>query len=385
LAENDRPIIGILSQPTFGALSQVGDVYIPVDSELHVRLTFAMKILVVLFFAFLACACAVSRPMRHPRVLPQVGDNAPAITSDLIATINSNPKSSWTAGENKGSAVYGATMRQARGMMGALKSPRKILPEKTNFDFSTKLPVNFSAITQWPSCSSIGTILDQSACGSCWAFGAKEAIWDRYCIHLNISSTKINVSVDDLVACCDACGMGCGGGFPDAAWDYWVQTGLVTDSCLPYPLPSCDHHLNNSKMPCPSNEYPTPACPQPKKCSDTEVWQSVIHKGKSAYTITQGMNAMMNEIYTNGPVETAFDVYQDFLSYTGGVYKHTTGPLLGGHAVKILGWGVEDNELYWLVANSWNVHWGLNGFFKILRGVNECGFEDTVWGGVPLN
>jgi len=45
---------------------------------------------------------------------------------------------------------------------------------------------------------------------------------------------------------------------------------------------------------------------------------------------------------TNGPVEAAFNVYEDFLTYKTGVYKHTTGSLLGGHAVKCLGWGVEN-------------------------------------------
>ena len=32
---------------------------------------------------------------------------------------------------------------------------------------------------------------------------------------------------------------------------------------------------------------------------------------------------------------------------------------------------------YWLVANSWSPHWGEKGFFKILRGANECGIETT--------
>lgn len=41
-----------------------------------------------------------------------------------------------------------------------------------------------------------------------------------------------------------------------------------------------------------------------------------------------------------------------------GVYKHTSGSVLGGHAVKILGYGVESGEKYWLVANSWNPDWG---------------------------
>ena len=60
------------------------------------------------------------------------------------------------------------------------------------------------------------------------------------------------------------------------------------------------------------------------------------------------------EIMKNGPVEGAFTVYADFPSYQSGVYQHTAGAALGGHAIKILGWGVENNVKYWLVANSWN-------------------------------
>jgi len=91
----------------------------------------------------------------------------------------------------------------------------------------------------------------------------------------------------------------------------------------------------------------------------------------------------MQEIFKNGPVETAFTVYEDFLTYKQGVYHHVSGSELGGHAVKIIGWGVEDGKKYWLTANSWNPDWGMSGFFKILRGTDECGFEDEVNGGVP--
>jgi len=31
-----------------------------------------------------------------------------------------------------------------------------------------------------------------------------------------------------------------------------------------------------------------------------------------------------------------------------------SGAQLGGHAIKILGWGVDQGTKYWLVANSWN-------------------------------
>lgn len=40
---------------------------------------------------------------------------------------------------------------------------------------------------------------------------------------------------------------------------------------------------------------------------------------------------------------------QDFAHYKSGVYKHITGYALGGHAVKLIGWGTsDDGEDYWV-------------------------------------
>jgi len=55
---------------------------------------------------------------------------------------------------------------------------------------------------------------------------------------------------------------------------------------------------------------------------------------------------------------------------------------MGGHAVRIIGYGEEDGTKYWLVSNSWNVHWGEQGHFRILKGVNHCGFEEDVVAGM---
>ena len=57
--------------------------------------------------------------------------------------------------------------------------------------------------------------------------------------------------------------------------------------------------------------------------------------------------------------EQGFFVFPD-VSVTG-VYRHVTGEEVGGHTVKILGWEVENGVDYWLVANSWNTHWGDKG------------------------
>ncbi|VDP88771.1 unnamed protein product [Echinostoma caproni] len=91
----------------------------------------------------------------------------------------------------------------------------------------------------------------------------------------------------------------------------------------------------------------------------------------------------MKEIMINGPVEAVFNVYEDFVNYAFGIYQHTTGKLLGGHAVRLLGWGETGGEKYWLAANSWNDHWGMWGFFQIARGKNECGIESGVTAGIP--
>ena len=89
----------------------------------------------------------------------------------------------------------------------------------------------------------------------------------------------------------------------------------------------------------------------------------------------------MATIYGDGPVETAFTVYSDFENYVGGVYHHTSGGMFGGHAVRIVGWGVDSGSKYWKVANSWNPYWGEKGYFRIRRGNDECGIESQVTAG----
>lgn len=40
--------------------------------------------------------------------------------------------------------------------------------------------------------------------------------------------------------------------------------------------------------------------------------------GKTAYNVEADVNAIQAEIYKNGPVEGAFEVYEDFLQYKSG-------------------------------------------------------------------
>lgn len=91
---------------------------------------------------------------------------------------------------------------------------------------------------------------------------------------------------------------------------------------------------------------------------------------------------MQSDILEYGPIAATFTVYADFYSYTDGVYHHVTGANEGGHAIKIIGWGTENGVDYWLINNSWNIYWGIEGVFKIRRGTDECGIENGGAAGV---
>merc|ERR1712131_279052 len=66
--------------------------------------------------------------------------------------------------------------------------------------------------------------------------------------------------------------------------------------------------------------------------------------GQEPHDVMHEQRHIMKELMTNGPAETAFSVYEDFVNYKSGVYKHVHGRMLGGHAVRLLGSG-ERNSL----------------------------------------
>lgn len=88
---------------------------------------------------------------------------------------------------------------------------------------------------------------------------------DRICIASG-QKLQTRISAEDMLACCGACGNGCGGGYPSAAWNYWKGTGVVTgwlyndkSWCQSYAFPPCDHHTTGKYEPCGSSK-PTPKC-----------------------------------------------------------------------------------------------------------------------------
>ncbi|XP_031571473.1 cathepsin B-like [Actinia tenebrosa] len=261
------------------------------------------------------------------------------------------------------------TLEKASLMLGSKGGwPRENPPQERRVEIVENIPDTFDSRQRWPG--SIRPIRNQGQCGSCWAFGASETLSDRFAI---ASQNRIDVvlSAQQLVDC-DTDNSGCNGGWPIKAWNYMVKTGLLTKGCYgPYYAEQYQCRLNGSSITeCPSG-------------STAEVPR--FYHAKNAYGIpARNVPAMQTEIMTYGPVEADFTVYQDFFAYKSGVYTHTTGTQAGGHAIKVIGWGTENGVPYWLCANSWGTTWGLQGYFKIRRGADECGIEDGVTAGQAL-
>jgi cathepsin B len=314
-----------------------------------------------------------------------IDENAmPVISQEIVDKINSNPASTWKAEES--SRFSGMSVGDLRMMMGARFVYENLPTIKHSQDLLDAAPASFDPRTSRPECT--GKVLDQGFCGSCWAFGAVEAISDRLCISKQKqnggNASYVYLSPLDMTACNGGFFSGengCQGGQLGGAWNYAKKTGLVTESCFPYlksengPVPTCDP----TAQPClPESKFiKTPSCT--KKCANGNDWSADKHKLTNVYNIDASQ--LMAELATNGPVESAFTVYADFVHYKSGVYKHVTGSMLGGHAIKVIGYGTENGNDYWLVQNSWTTTWGDGGYFKIARGNDECGIEDQMIGG----
>ncbi|KAJ4458049.1 putative Gut-specific cysteine proteinase [Paratrimastix pyriformis] len=270
-----------------------------------------------------------------------------AHNANIISRINAHPGNTWRAGRTK---FEDWTVEQMKEFLSL-----EIPAHEAQYANSTAngLPDEFDCRKQWGDC--MVAVRDQAQCGSCWAFALSEVLSDRFCIAKCPAGL---LSPQDLVSC-DYLDSGCNGGNLGNSWSWAKSKGLATDACMPYT----------------SAAGVVAKCPT--KCADG----SAIVRHKAASYSHIPASGIQQEMFKNGPVEVAFDVYEDFMHYAGGIYKHTTGSYLGGHAVMAVGWGVENGVNYWIVQNSWANKWGEQGYFRIVRGTNECDIESMVYAG----
>lgn len=278
-----------------------------------------------------------------------------------------------------------------------------------------QLPENFDARQKWQD--AIGEALDQGTCGSCWAFASATAIADRfriaepdntelrirfaYCPFVDPPTpyTVMNtLSPYELVNCdiCEMeagqlpltaelmeeeCDMGCEGGYITHVYKYIAEHGITTMVCTP---PTCDPND-------PPHNYEMCDCIRGPTCR--------VYKPRNVYGIFTDtddkptrVNKAKEDLFAYGPITTGFTVYNSFYQFfdrnPNGIYTTESQPPgdlpLGGHAVDIVGWGVDPSSgiQYWLCRNSWGTRWGDHGFFRIQYDWGD--FLEPIWMGARI-
>ncbi|KAJ0396103.1 hypothetical protein ATCC90586_005303 [Pythium insidiosum] len=217
-------------------------------------------------------------------------------------------------------------------------------------------------------------------CGSCFAHGALSAAQDRIKI-LNkkrgFNGPDVMLGRQTFLNCAPAHGLssGCGGGEPSDIFEFMHHYGLPDETCLPYN--ATDHtKFVNTNYTCPPEGYCMNCITLPgdKSPSCFPVKKVVRYRAKK-YGRISGEHAMMKEL-RKGPITCGIACNDEFtFNYSAGIFHDKTGFVDIDHDVEIVGWGEENGVKYWNVRNSWGTYWGMNGFFKIIRGVNNLAIE----------
>ena len=269
---------------------------------------------------------------------------APAFAVDIEA-IRAAIRASgaqWTAGETSLSNLSPEEMADLANL--PLESPD--VEGEYYMDYPGPAKADVPRHLDWSKTengSYITPIKDQHPCGSCATFSTVGLVesW----IKLLNDNTFIEPDLAEQIV------WSCAGGLmPPASFFHtlgWLKkSGTADESCYPYQQSQCDES-SLGRMPCDD------------RCAD---WASRAFKIRSyRFYMWPKPDAYIQELQ-KGPIVAGFMVFEDFQAYNGGVYEHVSGRMLGGHAIQIVGYDLD--EEYWICKNSWGPSWGENGYFR---------------------
>jgi len=255
----------------------------------------------------------------------------------------STPLSALSPSEQKRRLGLIVTQTEMKKMAAAVKT--EAADELSAPDFA----VRFAAPTAKDWGNYVTSVKDQGSCGSCVSFGTCAAIESN----IRIKAQNPNLNIDLSEAFCQFCGGGsCSGWGLTSGLDFAKSTGVTDEACFPYQA---------KNMPCSD------------RCSN---WQDRLTKILS-YTSHSSMEARKNAIATIGPVVGGMAVYNDFFSYSSGIYQKTSGSTLAGyHCICVVGY--DDTQQCWIIKNSWGKNWGENGYCRIKYGQADL-LIDSSW------
>ena len=230
--------------------------------------------------------------------------------------------------------------------------------KKTDEMYATILPSAFD----WNDLGMVSPVKDQKACGSCYAFASVGMFEARARVQTNNNWQPL-FSEQEITSCSDY-SQGCSGGFPYLISKYGQDFGIVDENCYNYTATD-DECLAVD-----------PTC-QRWRISDYG-YIGDYYGGASEYAIRK-------EVYENGPVAVSIDAHDLSKKYDGGIwYPEAEIDALSwdpfvytSHVVVITGWGWDEESglPFWNIKNSWGTDFGINGYFKCMRGVDSIGVE----------
>jgi len=220
---------------------------------------------------------------------------------------------------------------------------------------NSSLPESFD----WRNISNrsyINPIKDQGACGSCYGFSATSAAEGAYNVALNLSDeNRAEFSESFLIWCLSDLPQykyhfnGCYG----SDYDYFELVSLTTHGTIL------------------SDQFPYTIY-DPGACA---YWENPRAKFSSRHRIPcNDIDAMKTAIMTNGPIDVAVDVIDEFYDYVDGIYTDTNTSCpespcyytFSNHAISLVGWGTDpEYGDYWILRNSWTSSWGEDGYMRI--------------------
>jgi C1A family cysteine protease/photosystem II stability/assembly factor-like uncharacterized protein len=189
-------------------------------------------------------------------------------------------------------------------------------------------PSEFLSSIDWSTHDS--PVKNQGSCGACWAFAAVALVENL--------GLQNDLSEQDIISCAYA--GDCGGGFYGQALNYIKNHGISPESCYPY-------------------TYSNGNCGD--KCQDPAFLEKI-----TTFDQLWGWPAELNNVkgaLQSGPIVVSFSVYADLYDYTDGIYTHSYGAYVGGHAVLVVGY--DDAEQCFKFKNSWGTSWGEDGYCRI--------------------
>jgi C1A family cysteine protease len=224
------------------------------------------------------------------------------------------------------------------------------------FDEKTySLPVGVKASQDWAGVMTT-PVKNQGACGSCWAFSATEQVESDF---MRVGGNETILSTQQVNSCTPYASQagigGCNGGFIHRGIQY-ARNGLETDADYPYSS---------------GTRGATKACIADLSEAEVKTVDLSIREREVGFTnvgVNRDEATIAAYVTTTGPLTMIVDA-SEWSSYTGGVVSSCSKNL--NHAVQVV--GVNEEEGYWKVRNSWGDNWGESGYIRLEYGSNMCG------------